>query len=66
MSMVIMTFVADNMIRLKHLWELVTRTRIECDECGWSWKIADGGSDLYVCHRCGHDNTPNDEAASGN
>lgn len=46
------------MIRLKHLLELVTRTRIECDECGWSWKIADGGSDLYVCHRCGHDNTP--------
>lgn len=46
------------MIRLKHLWELVTRTRIECDECGWSWKIEDGGSDLYACHKCGHDNTP--------
>lgn len=58
MSMVIRTFVGDNMIRLKHLLELVTRTRIECDACGWSWKIADGGSDLYVCHRCGHDNAP--------
>ena len=46
------------MIRLKHLLELVTRTRIECDACGWSWKIADGGSDLYVCHRCAHDNAP--------
>lgn len=46
------------MIRLKHLLELVTRTRIECDACSWSWKIADGGDDVYMCHRCGHDNTP--------
>jgi ribosomal protein L37AE/L43A len=50
------------MIRLKHLLELVTKHRIECDKCSWSWKIADGGSDLYVCHRCGHDNAPKDEA----
>ena len=61
MSMVIRTFVEDNMIRLKHLLELVTKHRIQCDECGWSWKIADGGSDLYVCHKCGHDNVPNKE-----
>ena len=66
MSMVIMTFVQDNMIRLKHLLELVTRTRIECDKCPWSWKIVDGGKDLYRCHRCGHDNTPTDEADIGN
>ncbi len=31
---------------------------IVCDECGWTWKIKDGGSDLYMCHKCGHDNTP--------
>lgn len=38
--------------------ELVTDTEIICDNCGWEWKIADGGDDLYICHKCGHDNTP--------
>ena len=36
--------------------ELVTSTEIICDNCGWDWKIADGGDDLYTCHKCGHDN----------
>jgi phosphopantetheine adenylyltransferase len=40
------------------LTEGVLGDRIECDDCGWSWKIKDGGDDLYVCHKCGHDNTP--------
>lgn len=40
------------------LKELVTKTEIICDNCGWRWKIADGGDDLYICHKCGHDNTP--------
>ena len=31
---------------------------IVCDKCGWNWKIKDGGNDLYICHKCGHDNTP--------
>jgi hypothetical protein len=31
---------------------------IICDNCGWTWKIKDGGDDLYICHKCGHDNTP--------
>ena len=31
---------------------------IVCDNCGWTWKIKDGGNDLYICHKCGHDNTP--------
>jgi len=39
--------------------ETVTDTDIICDECGWTWAIADGGNDLYICHSCGHDNTPN-------
>ena len=29
---------------------------IDCDNCGWSWKVEDGGNDLYICHKCGHDN----------
>jgi phosphopantetheine adenylyltransferase/ribosomal protein L37AE/L43A len=40
------------------LTEGVLRDKIVCDNCGWSWKIKDGGDDLYVCHKCGHDNTP--------
>lgn len=25
---------------------------IKCGNCGWEWKAADGGSDLYNCHKC--------------
>lgn len=32
--------------------------RIDCQKCDWSWKVADGGDDLYVCHKCGYDNEP--------
>jgi len=39
--------------------ELVTDTEVICDGCGWEWDILDGGDDLYICHKCGHDNTPN-------
>jgi hypothetical protein len=42
------------------LKELVTNMEIICDNCGWRWKIKDGGDDLYICHKCGHDNTPNE------
>jgi hypothetical protein len=45
--------------------EIVTDTEVICDNCGWHWKIADGGDDLYICHNilpsgdmCGHDNNP--------
>lgn len=34
---------------------------IVCDNCGWKWKIEDGGDDLFICHKCGHDNTPKEE-----
>jgi len=26
---------------------------IECGNCGWKWKAADGGSDVMDCHKCG-------------
>ena len=32
--------------------------KVICDSCGWSWDLSDGGKDKYVCHKCGHDNTP--------
>jgi hypothetical protein len=29
---------------------------IKCKKCGWEWKLDDGGTDPYICHKCGHDN----------
>jgi len=47
------------MIKLKDiLQELIIGDKVQCDNCDWNWKIADGGDDLYMCHKCGHDNTP--------
>lgn len=31
--------------------------KIVCQNCHWSWKVKDGGDDLFVCHKCGLDNT---------
>ena len=32
---------------------------IKCGNCSWSWNRKDGGDDMYVCHKCGTDNTNN-------
>jgi hypothetical protein len=26
---------------------------VKCNNCGWSWKAADGGNDVGTCHKCG-------------
>ena len=36
----------------------IDNERIVCQKCDWSWKVVDGGEDLYVCHKCGYDNAP--------
>lgn len=41
--------------------EEIQDDNIICDDCGWTWKIADGGDDLFICHKCGHDNTPKED-----
>ena len=41
--------------------EAILGDKIVCDNCGWSWKIVDGGDDLFICHKCGYDNTPLNE-----
>ena len=38
--------------------EEVIDGKIICDNCGWEWKMSEGGNDLYICHKCDHDNTP--------
>ena len=41
--------------------EAIVGDEIVCDNCGWHWSIADGGDDLYICHKCGYDNNPSKE-----
>jgi hypothetical protein len=43
---------------VQQIKEAILGDRIECDNCDWSWSIKDGGDDLYMCHKCGHDNNP--------
>ena len=45
-------------IDINNLNEAIVGEKIECDNCDWSWNIVDGGDDLYMCHKCGHDNEP--------
>lgn len=43
-------------------WELydegVKDSKVKCKNCGWTWDKVDGGDDLYICHKCDHDNSP--------
>jgi predicted nucleotidyltransferase len=55
---VLSTVLNTNIIDYKKIQEAVTDTEVICDNCGWHWSIKDGGNDLYICHKCGHDNTP--------
>jgi len=49
----------------KHLTEIVTATEVICNKCGWEWSKKEGGDDLYICHKCGCDNTPDNLKESG-
>ena len=46
----------------KIIKETVENGKVICDECGWSWDISKGGDDMYICHKCGHDNTPKSQS----
>ena len=35
--------------------ESIVGKKIVCDNCGWEWEIADGGDDMFTCHKCGSD-----------
>ena len=43
---------------LKVLREEVSKGKVTCDNCGWSWKLSEGGHDPYICHKCNHNNEP--------
>lgn len=44
---------------IKKLLRELTKNTIKCKNCGWEWDKSEGGPDMYFCHKCGHDNTPN-------
>ena len=48
--------------QLKKLVESETEDKVICDGCGWSWKKSEGGKDMYLCHKCGHDNEKEKES----
>jgi DNA-directed RNA polymerase subunit RPC12/RpoP len=35
---------------------MVKDKEIVCKNCGWHWKLSDGGKDPYTCHKCGYNN----------
>lgn len=42
----------------KLLKEGLIDKQIVCANCGWTWKESESDKkDLYVCHKCGHDNS---------
>lgn len=45
--------------KIKELLREALDKTITCTECGWHWKESESDKkDLYICHECGHDNTP--------
>ena len=42
--------------QLNRIIEIVTKKKVICDKCGWSWKLSEGGDDPYICHKCWHNN----------
>jgi hypothetical protein len=57
-SMILKSLPTNILNKIELIQETVTATQVICNNCGWKWAIKDGGKDLYVCHKCGHDNTP--------
>jgi hypothetical protein len=46
--------------QLNKIMEIITNDKVVCDECGWSWKLSEGGDDPLTCHKCGHNNSDED------
>jgi hypothetical protein len=57
-SMILKSLPTNILNKIEIIQETVTATQVICNNCGWEWDIKDGGKDLYICHKCGHDNTP--------
>ena len=54
MKNIIKQIIKEELQRLNEIKAL----KITCDNCGWQWKLKDGGDDPYVCQKCGNNNNP--------
>jgi len=43
--------------QLQEIKKTISEEKIVCGNCGWSWKLSEGGKDKYTCHKCGHTNS---------
>ena len=43
---------------IKQLLKEALDKTITCKKWGWKWKRSESGPDMYFCHKCGTDNTP--------
>jgi DNA-directed RNA polymerase subunit RPC12/RpoP len=52
----------ETMIRYPNMNENIENKKdIICNDCGWSWDKDESDShDMYVCHKCGNDNSINE------
>jgi Zn-dependent peptidase ImmA (M78 family) len=47
---------------IKSLLREALDKKITCTKCGWHWKESESDKkDMYICHKCNHDNTPKKE-----
>ena len=46
--------------RQYRLVERIIKNEVFCSKCNWNWdwKKEKGKQDQFICHKCGHDNTP--------
>jgi hypothetical protein len=44
-------------IKNKFLLQLLKKNKvIFCKNCGWSWRLSQGGKYPYLCHKCKYAN----------
>jgi len=46
-----MSSTLDNKVKI---YESIIDEKVICDNCGWSWKLSEGGDDPFTCHKCGN------------
>jgi len=63
MSQLFSNYLQENKKDLKNILRESLDKTITCKKCGWHWKESESDKkDLYICHKCGYDNTPKKES----
>ena len=63
MTQLLTPYLQENKKGLKNIIREALDKTITCKKCGWHWKESESDKkDLYICHKCGYDNTPKKES----